>query len=124
MPLRRNININDVYEQAFEQRIMASMEKRLDQFVDQLAYRMNDMMNLRRREYRNCQRSEGEELENPFFEGDDSSFDEQPHRLRTLFAEPIIWDIGDEEEEYPFVDNYQNFQEEENNASFWVLCWV
>ncbi|GKA03237.1 hypothetical protein Tco_0676018 [Tanacetum coccineum] len=25
---------------------------------------------------------------------------------------------GDEEEEYPFVDNYQNFQEEENNVSF------
>ncbi|GJV92004.1 hypothetical protein Tco_1539817 [Tanacetum coccineum] len=33
-------------------------------------------------------------------------------------SEPIIWDIGDKEEEYPFVDNYLNFQEEENNVSF------
>nr|GFB80788.1 hypothetical protein [Tanacetum cinerariifolium] len=32
--------------------------------------------------------------------------------------EPIIWDIGDEEEEYPFIDNYPNFQKEENNVSF------
>ncbi|GKA89250.1 hypothetical protein Tco_0811062 [Tanacetum coccineum] len=32
--------------------------------------------------------------------------------------EPIIWDIGDEEDEYPFVDNYPKFQEEENNVSF------
>ncbi|GJW44307.1 hypothetical protein Tco_0073106 [Tanacetum coccineum] len=54
---------------------------------------MNDMMNLRRRGDRNGRRSEGEELENPFFE-------------------------GDEEEEYPFVDNYPNFQEDENNVSF------
>nr|GEY91638.1 NAC domain-containing protein 72-like [Tanacetum cinerariifolium] len=27
-------------------------------------------------------------------------------------SEPIIWDIGDEEEEYPFVNKYLNFQEE------------
>nr|GEX88106.1 hypothetical protein [Tanacetum cinerariifolium] len=26
--------------------------------------------------------------------------------------EPIIWDIGDEEEEYPFVNKYPGFQEE------------
>ncbi|GKC51329.1 hypothetical protein Tco_1074074 [Tanacetum coccineum] len=50
--------------------------------------------------------------------GDGSSSDEQPDRPRTLFAEAIIWDIRDEEEEYPFVDNYQNFQEEANNVSF------
>ncbi|GKD93607.1 hypothetical protein Tco_1373444 [Tanacetum coccineum] len=78
MPLRRNKNINDVYEQEFTQRIMARMQERLDQFVDQLADRLNDMMNLRRRGDRN----------------------------------------GDEEEEYPFVDNYPNFQEDENNVSF------
>ena len=34
-------------------------------------------------------------------------------------SEPVIWDIGDEEEEYPFVDIYPNFQEEENDVSFW-----
>ncbi|GJR64251.1 hypothetical protein Tco_0010316 [Tanacetum coccineum] len=76
MPKRRNRNINDVYEQEFEQRIIARMEERLDQFVDQLAGRMNDMMNPRRCGDRNGQRSEGEELENPFFEGDGSSSDE------------------------------------------------
>ncbi|GKC90618.1 hypothetical protein Tco_1151267, partial [Tanacetum coccineum] len=27
-------------------------------------------------------------------------------------SEPIIWDIGDEEEEYPFVNKYRSFQEE------------
>ncbi|GJT35386.1 hypothetical protein Tco_0925805 [Tanacetum coccineum] len=58
---------------------------------------MNDIMNPRRRGDRKGRRSKGE---------------------RTLFAEPIMWDIGDEEEEYTFIDNYQNFQEEENNVSF------
>ncbi|GKE22115.1 putative nucleotidyltransferase, ribonuclease H [Tanacetum coccineum] len=58
------------------------MEERLDQFVDQLADQMNDMMNLRRRGDRNGQRSKGEESENPFFEGDGSSSDEQPDRPR------------------------------------------
>ncbi|GJR88968.1 hypothetical protein Tco_0212979 [Tanacetum coccineum] len=54
---------------------------------------MNDMMNPRRPEDRNSQRSEGEKSENRFFE-------------------------GDEEVAYPFVDNYKYFQEEENNVSF------
>ncbi|GKC42024.1 hypothetical protein Tco_1059746 [Tanacetum coccineum] len=49
MSPRRNMNINDVYEQEFEQRIMERIEERLDQFVDQLADRMNDMMNPKRR---------------------------------------------------------------------------
>ncbi|GJW90239.1 hypothetical protein Tco_0167792 [Tanacetum coccineum] len=115
---RRNKNINDVYEQEFEQRIMARMAERLNQFVDQLADRMNDMMNPRRRGDRNGRRSEGEESGNSFFEGDSSSSAEQPDRPRTLFVEPIIWDIGDEKEEYPFVENFQNFQEEKNNVSF------
>ncbi|GKG62490.1 hypothetical protein Tco_0634263, partial [Tanacetum coccineum] len=57
---------------------------------------MNDMINPIRRGDRNGQRSEGKELENSFFKGDGSSSDEQPDRPRTLFAEPIIWDIGDE----------------------------
>ncbi|GJT47076.1 hypothetical protein Tco_0955791, partial [Tanacetum coccineum] len=118
MPLRKSKNLSDVYEQKLKQRIMERMEERLDQFVDQLADLMNDMMNPRRRGDRNGRRSEGEESENPFFEGDGSSSDEQPDRPRTLFAEPIIWDIGDEKEEYPFVDNYLNFQEDENNVPF------
>ncbi|GKB29007.1 hypothetical protein Tco_0868408 [Tanacetum coccineum] len=126
MPPRRNRNINDVYE-----RIMARIEERLDQFVDQFANRMNDMMNPRRRGDRNGRRNEGEESENPFFEGDGSS----------LFAELEEWEgdgvADDNYEEAPvfdddqyeeeivsefvgkgFVDKYPNFQEDENNVSF------
>ncbi|GKD92122.1 hypothetical protein Tco_1371959 [Tanacetum coccineum] len=69
---------------------MERKEERLDQFVDQLADRMNDMMNPRRRGERNGRRSEGEESENLFFEGNSSSSDEQLDRPRTLFVEPII----------------------------------
>nr|GEW85920.1 hypothetical protein [Tanacetum cinerariifolium] len=50
------------------------VDERLDQFVDQIFSRMNDMMNPRRREDRDGRR--GEELEYSFFEGDGSSFDE------------------------------------------------
>ncbi|GJR45652.1 putative reverse transcriptase domain-containing protein [Tanacetum coccineum] len=39
---------------------------------------MNDMMNPRRRRDRYSQGSKGEESENPFFDGDSSSSDEQP----------------------------------------------
>nr|GFB69972.1 reverse transcriptase domain-containing protein [Tanacetum cinerariifolium] len=77
MPPRRNKNIFDVYE-----RIMARMEERLDQFADSFANQMNDMMNLRRRGDRNARRGEGEESENPFFEGDGSS----------LFVEREEWE--------------------------------
>nr|GEZ30481.1 hypothetical protein [Tanacetum cinerariifolium] len=66
---------------------------------------MNDMINPKRRGDRNGQRSEGEESEYPFFEGDGSSSDEQPDWPKTLFAEPIIWDIGDEEEESALPSN-------------------
>ncbi|GJW55890.1 putative nucleotidyltransferase, ribonuclease H [Tanacetum coccineum] len=82
MPPRRNRPLTEAYEQEFEQRVMARMEERLGQFVDQLADRMNDMMNPRRRRDRNNRGSEGEGSENPFFEGDDSSSDEQPDRPR------------------------------------------
>ncbi|GJV49107.1 hypothetical protein Tco_1439319 [Tanacetum coccineum] len=82
MPLRRNKPLTKAYEQEFEQRVMARMEERLDQFVDQLANRMNDMMNPRRRRDCNSRGSEGEESENPFFDGDGSSSDEQPDRPR------------------------------------------
>ncbi|GKA94535.1 putative reverse transcriptase domain-containing protein [Tanacetum coccineum] len=82
MPPRRNMPLTEAYEQEFEQRVMARMEDRLDQFVDQLANRMNDMMYPRRRKDRNSQGSEGEESENPFFDGNGSSSDEQPNRPR------------------------------------------
>ncbi|GKA00780.1 putative nucleotidyltransferase, ribonuclease H [Tanacetum coccineum] len=61
---------------------MARIEERLDQFVDQLVGRMNDMMNPRRRRDRNGRGSKGEESENPFFEGGGSSSDEEPDRPR------------------------------------------
>ncbi|GJY28282.1 hypothetical protein Tco_0404049 [Tanacetum coccineum] len=35
MPPRRNRPLTEAYEQEFEQRVMARMEERLDQFVDQ-----------------------------------------------------------------------------------------
>ncbi|GKE45616.1 putative reverse transcriptase domain-containing protein, partial [Tanacetum coccineum] len=82
MPPRRNMPLTEVYEQEFEQRVMARIEERLDQFIDQLADRMNDMMNPRRHRDRNSWGSEGEESENPFFEGGGSSSDEQPDRPR------------------------------------------
>ncbi|GJW84105.1 hypothetical protein Tco_0157250 [Tanacetum coccineum] len=82
MPPRRNRPLTEAYEQEFEQRVMARMEERLGQFVDQLTDRMNDMMNPRRRRDRNNRGSEGEGSENPFFEDDDSSSDEQPDRPR------------------------------------------
>ncbi|GJS58505.1 putative reverse transcriptase domain-containing protein [Tanacetum coccineum] len=58
------------------------MDKRLDHFADQLADRMNEMMNPRRRGDRNGRGSEGEESKNPFFEGNNLSSDEQPNRRR------------------------------------------
>nr|GEW16870.1 putative reverse transcriptase domain-containing protein [Tanacetum cinerariifolium] len=91
MPPKRNMNFNDVCEQ----RIMKRIEERVDQFIDQLADQMNGIMNPRRREDRNSQRSEGGELENPFFEGDYSSSDEQPDRLRQNQKEDNrLWESG------------------------------
>nr|GEW71102.1 hypothetical protein [Tanacetum cinerariifolium] len=86
MPPRRTSNINDVY---VYERSMVRIEERLNQFVDQFANRMNDMMNSRRRGDSNGRRNEGEESKNPFFEGDDSS----------LFAELEEWEgFGGEED--------------------------
>nr|GEZ63879.1 putative reverse transcriptase domain-containing protein [Tanacetum cinerariifolium] len=94
MPPKRNNNIYDVYE-----RIMARMEERLDQFVDQFTNQMNDMINPRIRGDRNGRRSKGEESENPFFDGDDSS----------LFVERKEWEddrvADDDYEEGPVFDN-------------------
>ncbi|GJV20458.1 hypothetical protein Tco_1369478 [Tanacetum coccineum] len=58
MPPRRNRPLTEAYEQELEQRVMARMEERLDQFV------------------------EGEESENPSFKGGGSSSDKEPDRLR------------------------------------------
>ncbi|GKB24355.1 putative ribonuclease H-like domain-containing protein [Tanacetum coccineum] len=64
-------------------------------------------------------RSEDEELEYPFFEGDGSSSDEWGD-----YGPPVFDDYPYEEEIVSgdvgkgFVDNYPNFQEDENNVSF------
>ncbi|GKA11902.1 putative reverse transcriptase domain-containing protein [Tanacetum coccineum] len=60
MPPRRNEPLTEACEQEFELRVMARMEERLDQFS----------------------RNEGEESENPSFEGGGSSSDEEPDRPR------------------------------------------
>ncbi|PWA86469.1 reverse transcriptase domain-containing protein [Artemisia annua] len=82
MPPRRNRNLNDIYEQEFEQRVMARMEERMGQFVDQLTEHMNDLMNQRRPHNRNRRESEDEESENPFGKGDGLSSDEQERQPR------------------------------------------
>ncbi|GKA60889.1 hypothetical protein Tco_0760296 [Tanacetum coccineum] len=114
MPLRRNRDINDIYEQELEQRIIAKMDERFDQFAN----RMNDMMNPRRCGDHNGRRSEGEESKNPFFEGDGSSSDEQPDRPRTLWERRIDavydTDIEDIIEEEEFVGK-GGFDGEEDN---------
>ncbi|GKD78959.1 hypothetical protein Tco_1341580 [Tanacetum coccineum] len=112
MPPRRNIDINDVYD-----RIMARMEERLDQFVDQFVDRMNDMMNPIRRGDRDGRRGEGEELEYPFFEGDDSSSDEwRDHDMAgDDYEGPLVFDDDQyKEESMPFYDtDFEDVIEEE-----------
>ncbi|GJT28365.1 hypothetical protein Tco_0908640 [Tanacetum coccineum] len=112
MPPKRNIDINDVYD-----RIMARMEERLDQFVDQFVDRMNDMMNPRRRGDRDGRRGEGEELEYPFFESDDSSSDEwRDHDMAgDDYEGPLVFDDDQyKEESMPFYDtDFEDVIEEE-----------
>nr|GEY74366.1 putative reverse transcriptase domain-containing protein [Tanacetum cinerariifolium] len=100
MAPKRNNNIYDVYE-----RIMEIMDERFDQFVDQFANRMNDMMNPKRCGDRNSRRSEGEESENSFFKGDDSS----------LFVEREEWEddrVADDGYEEGPVFNDDPYEEE------------
>ncbi|GJT75460.1 putative reverse transcriptase domain-containing protein [Tanacetum coccineum] len=78
MPLRKNRTLNEIHEQELEDRVMARMEERFDQFVDQLSDRMDQLMN--RRGNHNNQGTDDEQSENPFGEDDDSSFDEQSGR--------------------------------------------
>ncbi|GJQ98688.1 hypothetical protein Tco_0009827 [Tanacetum coccineum] len=121
MPPRRNQNINDVYA-----RIMARMEERLDQLVDQFVDRMNDMMNPKRHGDHNGRRSEGEESEYPFFEGDGSSDEWGDYGVTgDGYEGPPVFDDDQYEEEIVsgdvgkgFVDNYLNFQKDETNVSF------
>ncbi|GKC88314.1 hypothetical protein Tco_1148963 [Tanacetum coccineum] len=49
MPPRKNRTLNEVHEQELEDRVMARMEERFDQFVDQLSDRMDQLMNRRGR---------------------------------------------------------------------------
>ncbi|GJU32330.1 ribonuclease H-like domain-containing protein, partial [Tanacetum coccineum] len=121
MPPRRNQNINDVYD-----RIMARIEERLDQFVDQFVDRMNDLMNPKRHGDRNGRRSEGEESEYPFFEGNGSSDEWGDYGVTgDGYEGPPVFDDDQYEEEIVsgdvgkgFVDNYLNFQKDETNVSF------
>ncbi|GJS59512.1 retrotransposon protein, putative, ty1-copia subclass [Tanacetum coccineum] len=58
---------------------------------------------------------DGSEDVNPFGRGNhgfhDNDYD-NPLLTNEIEIEPIIWDIGDEEEEYPFVNKYPSFEEE------------
>ncbi|GJW06479.1 hypothetical protein Tco_1568902 [Tanacetum coccineum] len=50
---------------------------------------------------------------NDSFREDVNPFSGGNHLLtKETESEPIIWDIGDEEEEYPFVNEYPSFKEE------------
>ncbi|GKA80835.1 hypothetical protein Tco_0787527, partial [Tanacetum coccineum] len=58
---------------------------------------------------------DGSEDVNPFGKGNPGFHDDHydnPLLTKETESEPIIWDIGDEEEEYPFVNKYLSFQEE------------
>ncbi|GKC64041.1 hypothetical protein Tco_1096639 [Tanacetum coccineum] len=60
------------------------------------------------------QRTRSEDV-NPFGGGNPGFHDDHydnPLLTKETESEPIIWDIGDEEEEYPFVNKYPSFQEE------------
>ncbi|GJW30042.1 hypothetical protein Tco_0046917 [Tanacetum coccineum] len=52
-----------------------------------------------------------QELEFPQLQ-QDSPTEEAETKSNETESKPIIWDIGDEEEEYPFVNKYPSFQEE------------
>ncbi|GJW31079.1 reverse transcriptase domain-containing protein [Tanacetum coccineum] len=95
MPPRRNRPLTEAYEQELEQRIMTRIDERFNQIIDQLANRMNDMMNPRRRRDHNSRGSEDEEPENLFFEGNNSSSDEQLDRPRRNHMEDNrCWESG------------------------------
>ncbi|GJU32400.1 hypothetical protein Tco_1175989 [Tanacetum coccineum] len=58
---------------------------------------------------------DGSEDVNPFGGGNPGFHDDRydnPLLTKETKSEPIIWDIRDEDEEYPFVNKYLSFQEE------------
>ncbi|GJU45533.1 hypothetical protein Tco_1202799 [Tanacetum coccineum] len=58
---------------------------------------------------------DGSEDINPFARGNPGFHDDHydnPLLTKETESKPIIWDIRDEEEEYPFVNKYPSFQEE------------
>ncbi|GJV45733.1 hypothetical protein Tco_1430269 [Tanacetum coccineum] len=58
---------------------------------------------------------DGLEDVNPFGRGNSGFHDDHydnPLLTKETESEPIIWDIGDKKEEYPFVNKYPSFQEE------------
>ncbi|GJS46438.1 ribonuclease H-like domain-containing protein [Tanacetum coccineum] len=58
---------------------------------------------------------DGSEDVNPFGGGNPGFHDDHYDNsllIKETESEPIIWDIGDEEEDYNFVNNYLSFQEE------------
>ncbi|GJS50947.1 putative nucleotidyltransferase, ribonuclease H [Tanacetum coccineum] len=75
MPPRKNRTLNEIHKQELEDRVMARMDERFDQFVDQLSDRIYQLMN--RRGNRNVRGTYDEQSENQFGEDDDSSSDEQ-----------------------------------------------
>ncbi|GKE60278.1 hypothetical protein Tco_1510645, partial [Tanacetum coccineum] len=50
----------------------------------------------------------------PYYPGFYGDHHDNPLLTKETESEPIIWDIGDEEEEYHFVNKYLSFQEELN----------
>ncbi|GKA94506.1 putative nucleotidyltransferase, ribonuclease H [Tanacetum coccineum] len=79
MPPRKNRTLKEIHEQESKDRVMARMEERFDQFVDQLSDRMDQLMN--RRGNHNVRGTDEEQSKNPFGEDGDSSFDEQVNIL-------------------------------------------
>ncbi|GJT42571.1 hypothetical protein Tco_0951286 [Tanacetum coccineum] len=75
MPPRKNRTLNEIHEQELEDRVMARMEERFDQFIDQLSDRMDQLMN--RRGNHNARGTNDEQSENPFGEDNDSFSDKQ-----------------------------------------------
>ncbi|GKA96872.1 RNA-directed DNA polymerase [Tanacetum coccineum] len=72
-------------------------------------------------------KDDGLEDVNPFGGGNPGFHDDHydnPLLTKETESEPIIWDIGDEEEEYPFVNKYPSFQEEPIMLVEKELCLV
>ncbi|GJR76896.1 hypothetical protein Tco_0089261 [Tanacetum coccineum] len=70
MPPRKNRTLNEIHEQELEDRVMARMKERFDQFADQLSDRMDQLMN--KRGNHNVRGTDDEQSENPFGEDDDN----------------------------------------------------